>query len=199
MATVVLFHSALGRRPAVKSFADRLRVSGHVVHTPDLYDGEVFDYLHAGAAKRDALGVPALLDRAHGTVAELPDELVYAGFSMGAAAAQALAATRPGAVGAVLIQGALPLRALGLDAWPPGVPVQLHATTADPWLDLGVVDELAAAIPEHLLELHRYDGGGHLVSDDAWTDYDPRLAERILQHVVDWLRDRKEAPVRHPA
>lgn len=193
MATVVLFHSALGRRPAVKTFADQLRAAGHSVHTPDLYDGEVFNDLHAGAAKRDALGVPVLLDRAHRAVADLPPALVYAGFSMGAAAAQALAATRPGAAGAILIQGAVPLDALGLDAWPTDVPVQLHATTADPWFDLAVVDELARAIPKDLLEVHRYDSHGHLVSDDAWIDHDPRIAERILHHVLNWLRGRQEA------
>lgn len=194
MATVVLFHSALGRRPAVKSFADELRAAGHTVHTPDLYNGEVFDDLHAGAARRDALGVPELLDRAHRAVAGLSDHLVYAGFSMGAAAAQALAATRPGAAGAVLVQGAVPLDMLGLESWPTGVPVQLHATTADPWLDPTVVDELARTIPEELVEVHRYDGGGHLVSDDAWCDHDPWIAARILHHVVDWLRDRQHGP-----
>lgn len=194
MATVVLFHSALGRRPALKAFADRLRAAGHRVHTPDLYDGDVFDDLHAGAAKRDALGVPELLDRAQRAVADLPDGLVYAGFSMGAAAAQALAATRPGATGAILIQGAVPLAALGVAAWPSGVPVQLHATSADPWLDLAVVDELAGAIPADLIEVHRYDGGGHLVSDEGWIDHDPRIAAGILQRVLDWLRGPTQGP-----
>lgn len=194
MATVVLFHSALGRRPAVTAFADRLRAAGHRVHTPDLFDGEVFTDLYAGAAKRDALGVPVLLDRAHRAVADLPDALVYAGFSMGAAAAQALAATRPAATGAILMQGAVPLDTLGLDAWPSHVPVQLHATTADPWLDLAVVEEVARAIPHDLLDVHRYDSGGHLVSDHAWIDHDPRIAERILQHVLNWLRGRQQGP-----
>ena len=39
---VVLFHSALGLRPGVHWFADELRAAGYAVHTPDLYDGEVF-------------------------------------------------------------------------------------------------------------------------------------------------------------
>lgn len=194
MATVVLFHSALGRRPAVKSFADRLRAAGHSVHTPDLYDGEVFDDLHVGAARRDALGVHELLDRAERAVTGLPAGLVYAGFSMGAAAAQALAATRPGATGAILIQGAVPLDALGVEAWPSDVQVQLHATTADPWLDLAVVDEVARGIPKDLIDLHRYDGGGHLVSDEGWIDHDPWIAARILHHVLGWLQDHTEGP-----
>ena len=34
----------------MRSFADRLRVAGHVVHTPDLYEGSTFDSLDAGVA-----------------------------------------------------------------------------------------------------------------------------------------------------
>ena len=48
MAEVVLFHSVLGLRPGVIAAGDRLRVAGHKVHTPDLYDGEVFDDLDDG-------------------------------------------------------------------------------------------------------------------------------------------------------
>jgi len=39
---VVVYHSAYGLRPAIVEFADKLRAAGHLVHTPDLYDGEVF-------------------------------------------------------------------------------------------------------------------------------------------------------------
>lgn len=39
---VVVYHSAYGLRPAVIDFAEQLRAAGHLVHTPDLYDGEVF-------------------------------------------------------------------------------------------------------------------------------------------------------------
>ncbi len=45
MAEVVLFHSVLGLRPGVIAAADRLRAAGHTLHTPDYYDGEVFDDL----------------------------------------------------------------------------------------------------------------------------------------------------------
>ena len=64
MAEVVVFHSALGLRPAVLDWAERLRTEGHTVHTPDLFDGEVFDSLEAGARKRDEVGVPELMRRA---------------------------------------------------------------------------------------------------------------------------------------
>ena len=94
---IVLFHSAQGLRPAVRAGANRLRAAGDRAHTPDLFDGEVFDDLPTGVRKRDALGIPELMRRAQAAVASLPAGLVYAGFSMGASAAEFLAATRPGA------------------------------------------------------------------------------------------------------
>ena len=43
MAEVLLLHHAQGLTPGVKRFADELRSAGHTVHTPDYYDGKVFD------------------------------------------------------------------------------------------------------------------------------------------------------------
>ena len=42
MASILLFHSVLGLRPAVLADAERLRAAGHDVSTPDLFDGAVF-------------------------------------------------------------------------------------------------------------------------------------------------------------
>src|ERR687888_1936514 len=126
MAQIVLFHSALGLRPGVLASADRLRAAGHTVHTPDLFDGEIFDDLGEGVRKRDALGIPEIARRAQEAVAHLPARLVFAGFSLGAGPAELLAATRPGALGAVLMHGALPIEPFGIQFWPTGVPVQVH-------------------------------------------------------------------------
>ena len=95
--TIALFHSALGLRSSVLEFAESLRTDGHTVVTPDLYDGRVFVDVHAGAAHRDAVGVEELSRRAHRAVADLPERIVYAGFSMGSASAEMLAGSRPGA------------------------------------------------------------------------------------------------------
>lgn len=43
MATILLLHSALGLRPGVQEFAERLRGLGHTVTAPDFYEGRVFD------------------------------------------------------------------------------------------------------------------------------------------------------------
>lgn len=48
MAEVVLYHHALGLTAGVVAFADRLRGAGHTVHTPDLFDGRIFDSLEKG-------------------------------------------------------------------------------------------------------------------------------------------------------
>jgi dienelactone hydrolase len=40
MAELLLFHHAQGLTAGCLSFADELRAAGHVVHAPDLYDGE---------------------------------------------------------------------------------------------------------------------------------------------------------------
>ena len=124
MAEIVMFHSALGLRPSFLTQAEALRGDGHRVHTPDLFDGEVFDELSHGIAKRDALGIPELMRRVWMAVDGLPAELLYVGQSMGAASAQFLALQRPGALGAVLMHAALPLAAFEAEAWPATVPLR---------------------------------------------------------------------------
>ena len=113
MADIVLFHPARGLRPGVLAAAERLRAAGHTVHAPDYYDGEVFDDPEAGRSKLYDLGITEIFRRVTAAVTDLPAELVYAGFSLGAGAAQQLAATRPGARGAILMHGAFPIEAIG--------------------------------------------------------------------------------------
>lgn len=187
MAEIVVFHSALGLRPAIGRFADDLRGLGHVVHTPDLFDGEVFDDLDTGVAHRDAIGIPALLGRAHEAVTDLPDELVFAGFSMGTAPAQLLAATRPGAKGALLIQGALGLGELGLATWPDGVPLQIHVAADDPWFDRDDAKAAVSAIPDQMVDYHEYPIDAHLFADPDWHEHDPAATSDMLDAITSWL------------
>lgn len=183
---IVLFHSALGLRPGVRDFAARLRQRGHTVHTPDLFDGEVFDDLAAGARKRDALGIPALIQRATAAVADLRADLVYAGFSMGSAAAAVLAGTRPGARGLVMMHGALPPRALGVEAWPATVPVQVHHAERDPYVDADSVRGLEQAVRAAgaRCEAFVYPGRGHLFADPGLPEYDEASATTMLDRVA---------------
>ncbi len=188
--TIVLFHSALGLRPAVRRFADQLRSAGHVVHTPDFFDGDVFDNLDEGVARRDAIGIPALIGRAQESVADLPKEVVYAGFSMGSSSAQYLAATRSGARGAILMHGALPLAMMGVGKWP-HVPVQIHYAVSDPWVEAAQVDALSKAIREagQPCTIYSYAGSGHLFADEDANEYDRTSAILMLDRVLRFLED----------
>lgn len=184
MTTIVLFHSAQGLRPGVHSFADRLRAAGHVVHTPDFFDGKVFDDLDDGVAYRDQLGIPEIARRGQAAVDVLPANVVYGGFSLGTGPAQMLAQTRPGTLGAVLMHGCLPSAAFGTP-WPASVPLAIHTMADDPWVDLDVAraltDEAASG------ELLSYPGSGHLFLDEDLPDYDKESAELVHERVLEFL------------
>jgi dienelactone hydrolase len=193
MATLVLFHSALGLRPAVGRLADRLRSLEHTVHTPDLYAGEVFDDLDDGVAHRDALGIPTLMARAMAAVEQLPGDVVYGGLSMGVAPAQLLAATRPGARGAVLMHGGLPPEALAVEAWPASVPVQVHACADDPWIDQEGLEAFVERVPADLVERLTYPGSAHLFTDEDSPDHLPAASEQLFGALVRFLSAQDRA------
>jgi dienelactone hydrolase len=186
--TVVLFHSALGLRPAVHKFAELLRSQGHTVHTPDLFDGEVFSNLDDGIRKRDSLGIPVLIQRASASVEQLPTDVAYAGFSLGAASAQFLAGSRVGARGAILMHAALSLGMIGVDKWP-AVPVQIHYAARDPWMDSAVVESFAKAarVSGQSCDVFEYKGNAHLFDDDGSADYDPHASASMRQRVLEFL------------
>jgi len=186
---IVLFHSALGLRPAVLEFAERLRAAGHRVHTPDSFDGEVFESLETGVRKRDAVGIPELMRRANAAVADLPHALVYAGFSMGAGAAEYLAATRRGAKAAVLMHGAIAPAKAGVQAWPRSVLVQVHYAKDDPWVDPNEVSALAAAVKDSggKIDVYTYPRGGHLFADKGLPDYSSESAWVMTERLLEFL------------
>ncbi|HET6682970.1 MAG TPA: hypothetical protein VFG75_04675 [Gaiella sp.] len=82
MIEILLFHHAQGLTPGVRAFADELRAGGHAVHTPDLYDGNTFDDLDAGIGYAKQVGFDTVLERGRHAADGLPNELVYAGFSL---------------------------------------------------------------------------------------------------------------------
>ena len=132
MAEVLLFHHAEGRTAGVVAFADELRDAGHTVHVPDLYEGRTFATLEDGLAYSSEVGFDNLLNGGVGAADGLPNELVYAGFSLGVMPAQKLAQTRGGARGALFFESCLPVSEFGT-VWPAGVPVQIHGMDADPF------------------------------------------------------------------
>ena len=138
MAEVVLFHHVQGLTDGVRAFAEELRAGGHTVHTPDLFDGaRLGDHRRRHRAHRRASGTTMLTERADRAVADLPDGLVYAGFSSACRPAQRLAQTRPGARGALLYESCIPITGeWAFGPWPDGVPVQIHGMDKDPFFAL---------------------------------------------------------------
>jgi len=185
MADILLFHHAQGLTPGVVSFADDLRAAGHVVHTPDLYEGNTYDDLDEGIAYAKSVGFDTVLERGRQSADDLPSELVYAGFSLGVMPAQLLAQTRPGARGALFFSAALPATEFG-DAWPEGVPLQIHMMENDPWAeeDLPAARELAEIDG---VELFLYPGDRHLFADSSLQDYDEAAAATLRQRVHAFL------------
>lgn len=197
MVEIALFHSVLGVRPAVLSAAERLRAAGHIVHVPDLYqDGTVFDDYKKASEHTKGIGYDALLARTREAVSGLPPKMVYAGFSSGAGSAQLLAATRTGALGAILLHGAEPLAVLSEyaddspDGWPSTVPVQVHFSEKDPFRDPGFVESLASDVEKAgaRFEFYEYPGDGHLFADEGLpAEYDKASAELMWKRVLTFL------------
>ncbi len=187
MAEVLLFHHAQGQTPGFLAFAGELRADGHTVHTPDLYDGKTFDSLDEGVGHAKEVGFGTLLERGEQAAADLPSELVYAGFSLGVMPAQKLAQTRPGGKGALLFSAALPASEFG-DAWPKDVPLQIHMMEGDEWAqeDLPAARELVETVDG--AELFLYPGDGHLFADSSLDDYDEQAAAQLKERVLAFLK-----------
>src|SRR5919199_651125 len=173
MAEVLLFHHALGQTAGFDAFSDELRRAGHTVHAPDLYEGRTFATLDEGVAYAQQVGFPEIVDRGVRAADGLPDELVYAGFSLGVLPAQKLAQTRAGARGALLFYSCVPTAEFG-PAWPADVPVQIHGMDADPiFTGEGDLDAARALVDStEQAELFLYPGSQHYFADSGLPSYD---------------------------
>jgi dienelactone hydrolase len=189
VAEVLLFHHAHGLTDGVRSFADELRAAGHTVHTPDLYEGRVFDDLEDGLGYARETGFGEVVGRGVRAADDLPPDLVYAGFSLGAMPAQQLAQTRPGAKGAILLHAAVPASEFGGE-WPADVPLQIHLMEQDEFAlegDLDAARELDETVDR--AELFLYPGDRHLFTDSSLAVYDEPAAKQVKQRVLAFLDD----------
>jgi dienelactone hydrolase len=192
MAEVVLFHHSQGLTEGVRAFADALRAAGHVVHLPDLFEGKTFGTMDDGMAYVKEVGFGAIAERGIAAAADLGDGdgLVYAGLSLGVVPAQQLAQTRAGARGALLLHGCLPFSEYG-EAWPAGVPVQVHAMDEDPFfIEEGGDLDAAKALVESTsdAELFLYPGKEHLFSDSSLPAYDEAATSLLTSRVIEFLK-----------
>jgi dienelactone hydrolase len=191
MAEVLLFHHVLGCTEGLQAFADELRGAGHTVHLPDLFDGRTFGTIDEGIAYARQLG-DAVDERADAAASELSTDLVYGGFSMGAASAQRIAQTRPGARGVLLYDACISITGeWSFGPWPDGLPVQIHGMDRDPFFALEGDIDAARALVEHvgpdLGELHVYPGDGHLFADRSAPGYDAAAAALATERTLAFL------------
>lgn len=187
MAVVLLFHHALGPTEGLDAFADELREAGHIVHTPDLFDGRTFDSIEAGVGYATAVGWEEIIARGERAAGTLPNELVYVGFSLGVVPAQQLAQTRPAARGAVFLASCLPPSEFG--GWPAGLPAQIHGMDADAiFMEEGDVDaarDLVESADD--AELFLYPGDQHFFADSSLPGFDADATRLLAQRVLGFL------------
>lgn len=108
MAEVLAFHHALGLAEGLRDFADAIRSAGHIVTTPDLFEGKTFATLDEGVAYAESIGFGTISDRGVAMDDGVSESLVTIGFSLGVIPAQRLAQTRAGVLGAVLCHDGIP-------------------------------------------------------------------------------------------
>jgi dienelactone hydrolase len=186
MAEVLLYHHVQGLTDGVRSFADEVREEGHTVHTPDLFDGRTFETLEQGMSFAREAGFGALAERGVAAGDAIGSEAVYAGFSFGVMVAQQLAQTRPGARGALLMYSCLPVSEFG-EAWPEGVPVQVHGKDADPFFAEDLEAAQALVNSTDRAELFLYAGEEHLFADSSLPAYDAAAAALLTERVLAFL------------
>jgi dienelactone hydrolase len=197
MSEVLLFHHAMGQTEGFTAFADELRRAGHIVHAPDLFEGRTFGSIDEGMAHVREIGFEEVVARGDRAAEALPEELVYAGFSLGVVPAQKLAQTRAGARGALLFYSCVPASEFG--GWPAGVPVQIHGMDADPYfVDEGDVDAARELVDSNDdAELFLYPGQEHYFADSSLPSYDAGATALLTRRVLGFLaRDEIRAPGR---
>lgn len=188
MATIILFHSALGLDDGMREMARVFEDAGHTVHLPDFYDGHVFTNTPDGLAYRDEATFPVLAKRAAAAVdqidAESPaDRYVFGGFSLGAAMAQSFGKRHPKAAAALLFHaGGTPKPT----SWQEAATLQIHHTVKDAFYEEGQPELLARCAAEaganasHFI----YPGDAHMFADPTKDEYNADLAALMWERVL---------------
>jgi dienelactone hydrolase len=149
----------------------------------------VFDDRETAFRHRDQLGIPEIIRRAEAAI-EAREASVFAGLSMGASLAQLFAATHP-ALAAILIHGVSGLDELGIERWPSSVPVAIHYSIDDSFVDTDTVKRFERDVRRSggSLEIHAYAGSTHLFTDADHADFDAVASEQLWSHVSRFLND----------
>jgi dienelactone hydrolase len=185
MATILLLHSVRGLRELERGAAERLRAAGHLVTTPDLFDGETASTLDEGVAIEERLWPEPLLGRAAAAADALPADAVLAGFSMGANLATQIWERRKATAGLLLLHG------LGEIPEAPraGVPLQAHLAEPDGFAPESEIAswQAMAARKRVSAEVVRYPGAGHNFTPPSLPDHDAAAAALLWERALAFL------------
>jgi dienelactone hydrolase len=183
---VVLFHSAQGLRPVERELADALRLDGHHVTVPDLYDGRSAQTVEDGLVLKDTVGWTRIMSRARESLRSLPDDAVLAGVSIGAGVVSEVWRDRPATAAVLLVHGYAPIP----EDVTPGVRAALHVAEDDPFAPHETVAdwEATADLRGLVVDVYRYPRLGHFFTDRSSGDYDAAAAATVLQRARDFLR-----------
>ncbi len=184
MAEILLFHHAHGITQGMRFLAERLRAAGHIVHTPDLFEGHVFGRLDEGIQRASQIGHAAIEEHARGAFREFPHSTTVIGVSMGAFPAQLLAQEAHAVRHCALVCGGMPPGELRGE-WRHDVRLALHMADPDESLGDGALEPLLAHAPH--AEVYRYRGAHHLFIDPSCRGYDADAADLFEERLLEWL------------
>jgi dienelactone hydrolase len=133
----------------------------------------------------ERVGWTTVVERARRALADLPEQTVLVGVSMGAGVVGAVWPERPATAGVVLLHAPADLPA----STRAGLKVQMHAADPDEFAPPEQVDALrkSARRTGADLEIFRYPGVGHFYTDHELPDHSPAAAELTWNRVLNFL------------
>lgn len=192
---VLALHAWWGLNEFFKRFCDRLAEAGFVVVAPDLWGGTVATTIEEAQGLVDGQEGPALATAAADALAYLEAHpavrgkaLGAVGFSLGAAYALDLAATRPQLAAVTIFYGTWPRDFSSSRAAFLG-----HFAEDDPFEPAESVRELEAAIraADREAQFHTYPATGHWFFEADRADaYNPAAAQLAWERTLAFLRER---------
>lgn len=185
MASIVLFHSALGLRSVEHKAADRMRRAGHDVATPDLYAGLSAASMDEGLALMGSVGWETICARARVALAPVPENALLVGHSMGAGVISEVWPDRRTVAGIVLLHALADIPETARR----NMPVAVHVADPDPFAPPEQVAgwSTRASHADVAAEIFTYPGIGHFYTDEALPDYNAVATETTWSRVLTFL------------
>ena len=189
MAEILLFHHAQGLTPGVRAFADDIRAAGHIVHTPDLFDGRTFPSIEAGIAYIGEIELTPC-----GSAACASPTTCLPGSSM--PGSRSVCCRRrswrrrvPAPAGLCSSIPACRSAGWAFGPWPAGVAVQIHGMDNDPIFvgegDIDAAREIVEKVED--AELFLYPGDQHYFADSSLPSYDADATALLTLRVIEFL------------